>query len=385
MAEALADVDVPSPGSKAELSLAQARTLVADLFEHSAWIYWTDFLLSLSLAYGAVALYLFSPTFSAPFLIGFTIAAFALFRCGVFIHEIAHMPGKRMRVFRAAWNILFGIPSLMPYFAYKCHMDHHNPRHFGTARDGEYLPLAAGPARRVIVYLLQIPLLPALAMLRFLVLTPLSFLHPRLRRLVLERASSLVINPQYRRTVPLDERHGSWIALELAIFLELAVFLALLISGKVAWSVFVELYVLGMAASGLNWVRTIAAHGYRNTGSTMTFVEQIEDSNTVPGHPLLTELLFPVGLRYHSLHHLLPSLPYHSLGTAHRRLVAQLPEDSPYRRTIRGSFLEAAREVWRGGRGEHTLSATQPSAGKDRAPGPSTGPMAPSPSAPGSD
>src|SRR5262249_43672130 len=183
------------------------------------------------------------------------------------------------RAFRAAWNILFGIPMLMPSFAYKCHMDHHNPRHFGTVRDGEYLALAAGPVGRVIAYLLQIPLLPALAIFRFLVLTPLSFLHPRLRRLVLERASSFVINPQYRRTVPTDERHGSWIALELAIFLELAVFLALLISGKVAWGVFVELYVLGMAASGLNWVRTIAAHGYRNTGSTMTFVEQIEDSN----------------------------------------------------------------------------------------------------------
>jgi fatty acid desaturase len=79
----------------------------------------------------------------------------------------------------------------------------------------------------------------------------------------------------------------------------------------------------------------------------MSFVEQIEDSNTVTGHPLLTELLFPVGLRYHGLHHMLPSLPYHSLGIAHRRLMAQLPADSPYRSTIRGGFLEAAGELWR--------------------------------------
>src|SRR5262249_7550850 len=130
------------------------------------------------------------------------------------------------------------------------------------------------------------------------------------------------------------------------IFLELAAFFALLLSGKLAWSVFVELYVLGIAASGLNWVRTIAAHGYRNTGSMMTFIEQIEDSITVPGHPLLAELLFPVGLRYHALHHLFPSLPYHTLGIAHRRLMTQLPADSPYRGTIRGGFLEAAREMW---------------------------------------
>ena len=73
--------------------VAEARAVVKDLFEHSALIYWTDFLLSLSVAYGAVALYLSSPIFSPRSLIGFTIAAFALFRCGVFIHEIAHLTG----------------------------------------------------------------------------------------------------------------------------------------------------------------------------------------------------------------------------------------------------------------------------------------------------
>jgi fatty acid desaturase len=94
----------------------------------------------------------------------------------------------------------------------------------------------------------------------------------------------------------------------------------------------------------------MVAHRYRNVGSRMTFIEQIEDSITVPGHPLLTELLFPVGLRYHGLHHMFPSLPYHSLGTAHRRLMVQLPADSPYRRTVRRSYLQAARELWRSAR-----------------------------------
>jgi fatty acid desaturase len=339
-------IDAVATPNKRDFSVAQVRALVKDLFEYDARIYWTDFILTMSFAYGAVVLYLSSPRFSIGFFTGSTIAAFALFRCGVFIHEIVHMPRARMRGFRAAWDILFGIPVLMPSFMYKNHADHHNPRHFGTVQDGEYLPLGAGPVRRIVFYFLQVPLLPAFAIFRFLVLTPVSFLHPRLRRWVLERASSYVINPQYRRAVPADESHGSWIALELAIFLELAVFAALLISGKIAWSVFAELYVLGVAASGLNWVRNVTAHGYGNTGATMSFVEQVEDSNTIAGHPLLTELLFPVGLRYHSLHHMLPALPYHSLGIAHRRLIAQLPADSPYRRTIRKSFLATAVELW---------------------------------------
>src|SRR3569832_764325 len=266
-----------------EIPFSQTRALVKDLLEPNARIYWTDFLLSLSVAYGAAALYLLSPMFSAPYFIGFTIAAVALYRCGVFFLVFVHLPARKMQVFGVAWNVLFGIPFLTPSFAYKCHMDHHNPRHIGTVKDGEYLHLGVGPVGRIVNYLEQIPLLPALAIFRFLVVTPLSFLHPRLRRLVLERASSLVINPQYRRTLPTDERRGGWIAIELAIFLELAVFLALLISGHVAWRVFVELYVLGMAASGLNWVRTLAAHGYRNAGSPMTLAEQIEDSYTVLG------------------------------------------------------------------------------------------------------
>ena len=325
----------------------QAHALVKDLFEHSARIYWTDFLLSIVISYAAAALYLVSPTFSLQFFIGLAVAAFGLFRCGVFIHEIAHLPRGRMPVFQAAWNMLFAIPFLMPSFMYKNHADHHNPRYFGTVKDGEYLALGAGPVRRIIGYFLQIPLLPALAIFRFLVLTPLSFLHPRLRRWVLAHASSLVINPKYRRSVPSDEPHGTWVALEAAIFLELAAFAVLLISGEVAWSILIKLYVLGMAASGLNWIRTLAAHGYRHTGGAMSYLEQIEDSITVIGPPWLTELLFPVGLRYHCLHHMFPALPYHALGTAHLRLMAQLPADSPYRGTIRRGFVEAVALLWR--------------------------------------
>ena len=64
-----------TPESTREVSLVQARTLAKDLFEHSARIYWTDFLLSMAVAYGAVALYLSSPIFSPRSVIGFTIAA----------------------------------------------------------------------------------------------------------------------------------------------------------------------------------------------------------------------------------------------------------------------------------------------------------------------
>ena len=70
MIEAHVDPDTGTPESVSEISLVQTRSLVKDLFQHSAWIYWTDFLLSISVAYGAVALYLSNPIFSPLSLIG---------------------------------------------------------------------------------------------------------------------------------------------------------------------------------------------------------------------------------------------------------------------------------------------------------------------------
>ena len=50
----------------------------------------------------------------------------------------------------------------------------------------------------------------------------------------------------------------------------------------------------------------------------------------LPPPGLLAELWAPVGLRYHALHHLLASVPYHSYPEAHRRLAAHLGAESTY-------------------------------------------------------
>jgi len=107
-----------------------------------------------------------------------------------------------------------------------------------------------------------------------------------------------------------------------------------------------ELYLLACVSLGLNYVRNLAAHRYRNGGEPMTYTEQLLDSINVIGHPFWTELLFPVGLRYHALHHIFPTLPYHNLRRAHRRLMAELPADSPYRRTVYRNFASVVRQLW---------------------------------------
>ncbi len=325
--------------------LREAKGLLRDLFTPKPWLYWTDFLISVSIAYGCAAVYLMAPTFSWAQLTAFVIAGFALFRVGTFIHEIVHMPRGSMLAFRIAWNLVCGVPLLMHSLLYSNHLDHHNPRKYGTPADGEYLPLAAAPVRETALFLAQIPLLPILAVFRALILVPLSFVHPRLRRWVLERASSYGSNPYYRRTIPPTERDGLWGLLDVLCFSFLLAVLTLVLQGVISWTTIGLVYGLATYAIGLNWVRTLAAHRYRNIGNEMTYAQQLEDSLTMGGRSPLTPLLFPVGLRYHALHHLFPSLPYHSMGEAHRRLVERLPEGSPYKRTICPGFWAAFREL----------------------------------------
>jgi fatty acid desaturase len=109
----------------------------------------------------------------------------------------------------------------------------------------------------------------------------------------------------------------------------------------------VQAYLTGVAVVLLNSIRTLGAHRFINDGRELTFVEQLLDSVNYPRRPLLTGLWAPVGLRFHALHHLFPSLPYHNLAEAHRRLMVELPTDSPYRATEESSLLSALRRLWR--------------------------------------
>jgi fatty acid desaturase len=90
-----------------------------------------------------------------------------------------------------------------------------------------------------------------------------------------------------------------------------------------------------------NQARNLAAHRYENDGRPTDSLGQLLDSVTLQGR-VFSALAAPVGLRYHALHHYLASVPYHSLGPLHRRLLAELPADDPYRRTRCAGVVAAA-------------------------------------------
>src|SRR5262249_4356562 len=99
-----------------------------------------------------------------------------------------------------------------------------------------------------------------------------------------------------------------------------------------------EWYLLIVLLLCINHIRGLARHRYACTGEKVSFEAQVLDSVTVSGFSPLAVLLMPTGLRYHSVHHMFPSLPYHALRQAHQRLQQALPKNHIYFKTLVPSF-----------------------------------------------
>lgn len=347
-----------------QFPLDEAREIVKGLYAPNPWIYWTDFLFSITLGWSAFVLALRAPAFSAWQAVFYLVTSLALYRAVIFTHELAHLRKSTFRRFRLVWNLSCGFPLMVPSFMYGgVHNDHHKRGVYGTREDGEYLPFAVTRPIRIVLYLLQVFVLPLLLAGRFILLTPLSYLHGGLRRLVWASASSLTIDYDYRRPDPSSRDESGWRWQEFATFLYGAAAVTLASTGVWPWRVLLLWYLVSVLMFVLNSLRTLAAHSYRNPGDrSMEFTEQYLDSVNIPGNRLFTTLWAPVGLRYHATHHLFPALPYHALGAAHRRLVRELTDNTLYLQTLRSSLWDALRRLWRESRAHHQPEAPTPPA-----------------------
>lgn len=329
--------------------MAEAKKIVEDLFEPSAFTYWADFLFNALLGWAALAGAVLTPNFSSLQVLSLAVSVFCLYRAVIFIHELTHLKKDTFTLFRIVWNLLCGFPFMVPSFTYMgVHIDHHKQKMYGTKDDGEYLPFVLLGHFRIVLFFLTMLIVPVVFTLRFL-LTPVSYLIPPLRKLLWEYLSSLSIDPEWKRPAP-QERDGKWWRLqEWMTFVYAVAFGLLLWKGILPLKALAVWYLVSTLILLTNGLRTVAAtHCYRNpAGHILEFSEQFLDSVTVPGNPVTTSLWAPVGLRYHAVHHLFPGMPYHNLGKAHRRLVKDLPENSVYRLTLRKSLWHGLGQIWK--------------------------------------
>ncbi len=193
-----------TPDDKA--MLRAAAELPRDLLVARAAVYWPDFLGSALVGYVSLGVAILSPSLPAV-LAAYLLAIFSLYRAASFIHELTHIRKGALPGFRAAWNLIIGIPWLIPSFMYTSSRQDAlwNGRGPGISAARAYEALVAAVVswsprcwRR------------SRCWVRFAIIAPLSLLIPPLRQYTVEALSGLAINPSYRRRAPEGEFKRMW-------------------------------------------------------------------------------------------------------------------------------------------------------------------------------
>ncbi|MBE7525739.1 fatty acid desaturase [candidate division WWE3 bacterium] len=330
-----------------EFPLREAHHLVRDLMTPNPWIYWSDFLFHITLGWAAYFTALFSPLFS---LWHWADSWSPCWRCTVrrfFRARAGAFEKGTFQNFRLVWNIICGVPFMIPSFTYDgVHNDHHKPdvrhqrgwrvlavRHAQTGGNGGLCvavvsdPDCIGGALRAV--------------------DAGFYLIPPLRKIIWERASSLTIDPAYRRAPDAIRNDHNWQQQELGACLFGCSVIALVWSGVFPVAVLVLWYLIAVTIFILNSLRTLAAHAYRNPGDRkMTLPEQYWTRSTFREISLSRRCgRRSVALSRHAsfVHEYAVS----QSGKAQRRLVTQLTDNSQYIKTIRSGLWPALKQIWR--------------------------------------
>lgn len=275
--------------------------------------YWFDFIVTnsiLIMSFVALSLSSWSGIHTSLLLL---ITWISIYRVGAFIHELSHQRGRKdFRLFYTIWNISAGLFILMPAVRFKFpHLQHHKIGIFSTVNDAQY-PLIKNNISLKLILFIILPLGQPLLNILVILGKPSKSLYTKLERL---------IYPEFKLTNK-ERRELDLLELYYAICLIIVIFL-FPINILALW------YISQVGGWFLASLRVPLEHSLNNTvDKTLSDHHlQLTDSYTHQSNPILAFILQPVGLRYHTAHHMYPQVPYHNLKILHQHLKDTLGEE----------------------------------------------------------
>lgn len=280
-------------------------------YEANLAIYFADLLGSLAILVVAflVCLYTPWPLVIVPYL----IACIYLYRAAAFIHELTHQSrNPRMRPFHVLWNLTAGAAGLVAGVRFfNPHLTHHKTGIFGTKEDPQYPLLRQNRVFMVFGMLILPFFLPLLSLVQ-VVTSSLNYfgMDEALERYLVSKGycTGGVLPQAYRRDTVIYGRYY------------------LVLFGLCVWYVpqlLPLIYAIQVGAWMLTSWRVPLEHALRDLKESSVQADQMADSYTVENP--ISMLLQPLGLRFHTAHHMYPGVPYHNLRTLHEELKRTVP------------------------------------------------------------
>jgi fatty acid desaturase len=325
------------------------QSLPKELLAPNVYVYYIDLILFALIGNVTLVIAAFTELFSAQFYVLMIACVLSLYRISFFIHETTHC-GKKIKGFNWTYNLLHGFLHKLPSYAYTPHLNHHNLNTFGTEKDPEYEKIGGNPIWFNYIFLPLVPtlLVPFFLFLRWGILPIfLPFIGPTARNLIYKHGSSIVINIRYTRDPPTQEERLDWYVQDLFCGLYTVGIMALLITNILPLQFPLVWYMAIYFGNVMNVIRGNLEHKYYTEFKPSNQKQVVLDSITIEP-TVITKILFPIGLNFHALHHMVAMLPYHNLEKVHHWLLTWLPKDHPYRVTITANLYTAIKTQSRG-------------------------------------
>ena len=337
--------------------LKELHLMTKDLLKVNLVTFWTDLLVTAALAWGSLYLSLTSPDGSFLQILYFLAAAVSFYKGVNFIHDISHAE-KELGHFKTAYNLLFGLYTRVPAYIGGSHNDHHSSAKFGTTLDPEYVPWAHRHEMNVFRPLIASFISPLLVFIRMVIMTPAYLVAgEELQRKIYARASSVMMNLSYERTPTSDQ--------DLHEMMESDVLCVVWAVGAIAvWGMydfsltaFLIYYGTLVISNAMGSFRALANHRYYSNYAKQPAQGQFFDSVSILDG-ILIPLWAPLHSNFHSIHHLMPHMPYHSMPEVHRRLMAHPTWSKIYGMTLERTILSSLTSLYLRAR-HNRLSTTQ--------------------------